>query len=195
MFKHKKNYAVYTAGAPILKKKARKVDKITPEIMNIGEQMIDTMAAFDGVGLAGPQYGVDQRIVAFNIPMREEGCQSPGEALMLPMMPMVVINPEITEFGSDMLESEEGCLSLPEIWGPVVRPATVKFKAQLLNGNNIECECGGLLARCIQHELDHLDGILFVDRMEPDEFDEVEPALRRLERAGAAKEYKRRTKH
>ncbi len=194
MFRRKKNYQVYTAGAPILKKKARRIKEITPEIIALGQEMVDTMAAFDGIGLAGPQYGVDQRIVALNVPQREEGFQSPGEALLLPMMPVVVINPEITEAGSDLLEAEEGCLSVPDIWGNVVRPATVKFKTQLLNGSVVECECGGLLARCIQHELDHLDGILFVDRMSPEELDEIKPDLQRLERNGSAREYKRKVK-
>lgn len=194
MFRKKKNYTVYTAGAPILKKKARKVAKITPEIIALGDEMIEAMAAFDGIGLAGPQYGSDLRIVAFNVPSRDEGYRSPGEAELLPLMPLVVVNPEITDSGEDLLEAEEGCLSVPEIWGNVVRPATVKFKALLLDGSTVEYECGGLLARCIQHELDHLDGVLFVDRMAPEEYDEIKPELQRLERHGAAKEYKRKVK-
>lgn len=195
MFRKKKTYAVYTAGAPVLKKKARAVKKITPEIIALGEEMIEAMQAFEGIGLAGPQYGADLRIVVFNIPVREEeGFRSPGEAQLLPMMPMVAVNPEITGTGEDLLEAEEGCLSVPEIWGNVVRPATVRFKTQLLDGSVVEYECGGLLGRCIQHELDHLNGILFVDRMSPEEFEEIQPALRRLESGGAAKEYKRKAR-
>ncbi len=195
MFRKKKIFTVYTAGAPILKKKAHRIEEITPEIADLGEEMIGAMAAFDGIGLAGPQYGSDLRIVAFNVPMHEEeGFHSPGEAELLPMMPLIAINPEIIESGEDLIEAEEGCLSVPEIWGNVVRPATVKFRTQLLDGSTVEYECGGLLARCIQHELDHLNGILFVDRMSPEEFAEIKPALRRLESGGAAREYKRKIK-
>jgi peptide deformylase len=192
VFRRKKTYTVYTAGAPVLKKKAREIKKITPEIVELAENMVGAMKAFDGIGLAGPQYGKDLRIVVLDVPSREGEFQSPGEAQLLPMMPMAAINPEIVGVGEDLLEAEEGCLSVPEIWGSVVRPATVRFKTRLLDGSVVECDCGGLLARCIQHELDHLDGILFVDRMSPEEFEEIKPALQRLETCGAAKEYKRK---
>ncbi|MDD4180525.1 MAG: peptide deformylase [Victivallaceae bacterium] len=193
-FKPKNQYTVYTAGAAVLKKKAAPVKEITPEIENLSLNMTAAMIAFDGVGLAGPQYGVSKRIVTLNIPASPNGFQSPGEALLIPLMPLTVINPEILELGEELIPWDEGCLSVPDIFGEVIRPSTVKFRAQLLTGNVVECECGGLLARCIQHEIDHLDGHLFVERMAPDQFSEIESEFRRLERLGAKRDYKRRVK-
>lgn len=193
-FKPKTQYIVYTAGAAVLKKKAAPIKEITAEIENLSSHMMAAMIAFDGVGLAGPQYGVSKRIVTLNIPTLENSFQSPGEALLIPLMPLTVINPEIIELGQELIPWDEGCLSVPDIFGEVIRPSTVKFRAQLLNGNIVECECGGLLARCIQHEIDHLDGHLFVERMAPEEFNEIEAEFRRLERLGAKREYKRRMK-
>lgn len=193
-FKAKTQHTLYTAGATVLKKKAAPIKEITPEIETLSLNMTAAMNAFDGVGLAGPQYGISKRIVTLNIPAPENGFQSPGEALLIPLMPLTIINPEILEFGEELIPWNEGCLSVPDIFGEVIRPSTVKFQAQLLAGNIIECECGGLLARCIQHEIDHLDGHLFVERMAPEQFSKVESEFRRLERLGAKKKYKRRMK-
>ena len=99
-------------------------------------------------------------------------------------MPFVVINPEIISVSPDTETRDEGCLSLPDVWAPVERPARVFFRAVTIDGELIECECGGLLGRCIQHELDHLDGKLFVDRVEPIELAKVERELRQMQRYG-----------
>lgn len=195
LFKSKKQYIVYTAGADILKKKAKPIKTITAEIEDLGLEMIEAMTAFDGIGLAGPQYGIDKRIVTFNIPEPQNGFQSPGEAMLIPLMPLVAINPVIIDWGTEQIPWEEGCLSVPDIFGEVIRPATVKFKTMLLNGAIIEYECGGLLARCIQHEIDHLNGHLFVERMVPDKFSIIESELRKLEKTGAGKSYKRRIRY
>lgn len=193
LFRHKerKSYTVYTYGADVLKKRAAEIKEVTPEIREIAKDMLVSMRLFEGIGLAGPQHGVGQRIVALDVPGPETGMASPGEAMLLQRMPLVVINPEIVA-GSNETEAEmEACLSVPGISGPVERPRFIQFRAQTLDGELIECECGGLLARCLQHETDHLDGTLFVDRLTEDDFDSIKLKLKRLKKSGAKKDFKK----
>ena len=116
---------------------------------------------------------------------------SPGELALLPRMPLVLVNPEIISYSDDLNVRDEGCLSVPDIYAPVWRPSRVVMRAQLLDGSVITEECGGLLGRCIQHELDHLDGKLFVDRVTKEDIAEVAADLRRLERYGAKHKFQR----
>ncbi len=190
-FKTKNIYNVNTYGAEILKKPSDEIKDVTPEIHKIAEEMILTMQLFDGIGLAGPQYGVHIRIVALAVPAPENPAISPGEALLLPRMPMVIINPEIIAAGETTDTAEEGCLSVPEIFAPVERPQFIQFRAQTIDGELIECECGGLLARCLQHEVDHLQGILFVDRLTKEDFSVIESKLKRLKKSGSRKDFKK----
>jgi len=189
-FRSKKIYTVNTYGADILKKPSDEIKEITPEIRKIAEEMILTTALFDGIGLAGPQYGINKRIVALAVPYPEQTAISPGEALLLPRMPMVIINPEIIALSETTECAEEGCLSVPEIYAPVERPQFVQFRAQTLDGELIECECGGLLGRCIQHEIDHLNGILFVDRLTEETFSVIESKLKKLKKSDSKKDFK-----
>ncbi len=107
---------------------------------------------------------------------------SPGEALLLPRMPLVFINPEIVSSSPVQDVREEGCLSVPGIFAPVKRPVSVILHAQLPDQENINIECGGMLARAMQHEIDHLDGILFVDRLEKTELKKIKRELDALRR-------------
>ena len=187
-FKH----PVRTFGAPVLRAKAQAIPAITDEVRSLAEDMTRAMHAYDGIGIAAPQVGVSKRLVVFDIPMPEEGAElSPGEAALLPLMPLAVVNPEIVSASAAVCEHEEGCLSVPGIFAPVVRPERVVFRAMLLDGMTIEYECGGLLGRCIQHELDHLDGVLFPDRVAPEEFEKVRDKLAELERIGAKRDFRR----
>lgn len=190
-FRPKKIYNVNTYGAPILGKVAGEIKEITPEIREIAEEMIRVTQIFDGIGLAGPQYGVGQRIVALDVPYPEQAAISPGEALLLPRMPMVIINPEIIALSETNETAEEGCLSVPEIYAPVERSQFIQFRAQTIDGELIECECGGLLARCMQHEIDHLNGILFVDRLTEEAFSVIESKLKRLKKSGSKKDFRK----
>jgi peptide deformylase len=190
-FKVKKRYSVNTYGAEILKKKADEIKEITPEIKKIADEMIDAMNLFDGIGLAGPQYDVSKRIVALGVSVPESAAISPGEALLLPRMPMVIINPEIIAMSDTTEIAEEGCLSVPDINALVERPQFIQFRAQNINGELIECECGGLLARCLQHEIDHLNGILFVDRLTEEDFSSIESKLKKLKKSGSKKDFKK----
>lgn len=190
-FRRKKKYTVYTYGAEVLKKPAAEIKEVTEEMRKIAEEMLFSMQLFDGIGLAGPQYGILKRIVALAVPIHENAAISPGEALLLPRMPMVIINPEIIAVGEITDTADEGCLSVPEIYAPVERPQFIQFRAQTIDGELIECECGGLLARCLQHEVDHLDGLLFVDRLTKEDFSVIESKLKRLKKSGSKKDFQK----
>ena len=192
MLKLRKRHPVRTFGAPVLREKAQPITAITDEVRELAAEMTRSMHEFDGIGIAAPQVGVSKKLVVFDIPAPEEGAElSPGEAALLPLMPLTVVNPEIVASSSELSEYDEGCLSVPGIFVPVVRPARVVLRATLLDGRVIECECGGLLGRCVQHELDHLDGVLFPDRVAPEEFEKVRDKLAELERAGAKRDFRR----
>ena len=136
-------------GEPVLREKALPVKEITPEILNLIKDMAETMYADSGVGLAAPQVGVSKRIIV--IDGEEDGL-------------IVLINPMIVKSEGEVVE-EEGCLSLPGIYSQVKRSSKVTVKALDENGDPIEITKEGLTARALQHEIDHLDGILFIDRI------------------------------
>ncbi len=185
MFKAKSRHVVHTAGDPVLKAVAKPVAAVTPEILALAERMLQATRIFDGIGLAAPQAGESLRMVVFDVPMDSMGENpTPGELQLLPRMPLIVINPEILSTSGNLTEYTEGCLSVPDIFAPVIRPERVLFRATTLQGEVIECECGGLLGRCIQHELDHLDGKLFTDRLTPADAQKIEKPLRQLVRYG-----------
>jgi len=136
-------------GEPVLREKALPVKEITPEILNLIKDMAETMYVDSGVGLAAPQVGASKRIII--IDGEEEGL-------------IVLINPMIVKSEGEVVE-EEGCLSVPGIYSQVKRSSKVTVKALNENGDLIELTKEGLTARALQHEIDHLDGILFVDRI------------------------------
>jgi len=136
-------------GEPILRGKALPVKEITPEILDLIKDMAETMYADSGVGLAAPQVGVSKRISV--IDGEEDGL-------------IVLINPMIVKSEGEVVE-EEGCLSIPDIYSQVKRSLKVTVKALDENGDLIEITKEGLTARALQHEIDHLDGILFIDRV------------------------------
>ena len=192
MFGSKERYVVRTLGDSVLRAKAAVVPAVTPEIRALAERMIRAMRVFDGIGLAAPQIGESLRLVVIEIPQDAmEKDPTPGEALLYPRMPLVLINPEIVCSSSDCDEKEEGCLSVPGLYAPVCRPSRVVLRSQILDGDFVEIECGGLLARCIQHELDHLDGKIFTDRLTPQVTREVRGDLERLVRIGQTKNFRR----
>lgn len=139
-------------GDPVLRTKSRKVEKITKRTKELLDNMADTMYAAPGVGLAAPQVGILQRIAIIDVD-DENGL-------------VELINPVITKYSKEKVIVEEGCLSIPGKNGEVVRPARVTVKALNRDGKEIEIETDGYLARAIQHEVDHLEGVLFVDKIE-----------------------------
>ena len=143
-----------TLGDPVLEKKCREVKEITPRIRELVDDMLETMYEASGVGLAAPQVGVLRRIVVIDV----------GEG------PIVMINPVILEQDGEQVGAE-GCLSVPEKAGQVTRPMHVKAQALDIDMNPFEIEGEELLARAICHELDHLDGIMYVTKVEGDLYD------------------------
>jgi peptide deformylase len=191
LFKKNKSFQVRVVGDPVLKENAARIDEITPEIRELANDMLQTVKVFDGIGLAAPQVGVSKRMVILDVPMPNKNTPmtTPGEMMLLPRMPMVLINPEIIARSPETIEGDEGCLSVPDIYAPVVRNATVTLKTQTLEGENIEVECGGLLGRCIQHELDHLDGYLFLDRLDEESEKAVRSEVKLLSKVAARHNY------
>jgi peptide deformylase len=139
---------------PLLKKVSKPVEKITPEILSLLDEMLETMYAAPGIGLAAVQIGVPKRLVVVDT-ARDEA----------PKNPLYFINPEIVWSSEELNEHEEGCLSIPEVFDKVKRPAQVKLRYLDREGIAREMDCDGLLATCIQHEIDHLNGVLFIDRL------------------------------
>ena len=155
-------------GDPILRKRCKAVKEVTEEIEELVENMLETMHDAHGVGLAAPQIGIDLRLAVVDVSYDPE-CVSflkvNGEdARVEDIMPLVFINPEF-ELTGDKEKMEEGCLSIQDIRADVQRPSVVRGKFGQLDGSIIEIETDGLLARVIQHETDHLNGVLFVDRV------------------------------
>ncbi len=137
---------------PILNKKTTLVKKIDSALLFLAEEMIKTCRAVNGIGLAAPQIGKSIRFCIINL-----------EHMGLP--PFALVNPKIVKRSAKKIDLEEGCLSIPGIFGIVRRPVKVTVSAQNLNGGQSKFEADGMLARVIQHELDHLDGVLFTSKM------------------------------
>jgi peptide deformylase len=137
-----------------LRTKSEPVTKITAEIRKLADDMLETMYEAPGIGLAAIQVAVAKRIVTMDVSNKEEEKE-----------PRVFINPEIVWSSEEMSIYEEGCLSIPDIHEDVKRPARVKFKYLDLDGKKQEVEADGLFATCIQHEIDHLNGVLFIDHI------------------------------
>jgi peptide deformylase len=133
-------------GDPVLRKETTPVTEITPELRTLIEDMYATMYAAEGIGLAAPQVGRTERIAVVDV----EGAK------------YTLINPEVVEHGGSS-RAEEGCLSIPDVYGDVTRPEHVIVRATDELGNTFEVQASELLGRCLQHEIDHLDGKLFID--------------------------------
>jgi peptide deformylase len=138
-------------GDPVLRKPTKRVAEITDELRKLIADMFETMYAAEGIGLAAPQVGRTERITVVDVDGKK----------------YALVNPEIVEKTGAIEKGEEGCLSIPEIYGDVERPAEVSVRALDENGNEYELSANELLGRCIQHEVDHLDGRLFIDYLSP----------------------------
>jgi len=173
-------------GHPALRKKAEAIGEITPEVVSLGEKLVKSLlnSPEEGVGLAAPQIGISRRMVVIDTRPPEGAPRpeplSPGEVVLEPLMPVVLVDPEIVGKSAETVTRSEGCLSLPGVSGKVERPAEIVLRARLLDGQAVTVSCRNLLACCLQHEIDHLDGILFIDRISQAERDEAAPVLRKL---------------
>ncbi len=140
--------------APVLRKKCAPVPGITPELITLIEDMFETMYAAPGLGLAAPQVALPMRLFVADTALKEEG-HHPN--------PLAMINPEIVEKSTELSSYEEGCLSIPDYYAEIERPAWVKVVYADPKGATQKLKCEGLLATVVQHEIDHLNGILFID--------------------------------
>jgi len=141
---------IYTIGADVLRQNAAPIEKFDDELAALVEKMFETMKLGKGVGLAAPQVGLPHRLFVIQI----EGDK-----------PRVFINPEIVETSLELESFEEGCLSIPGVYADLDRPAAVRVQALNERGRRFTLEAEGFLARVVQHELDHLNGVLFTDRL------------------------------
>ncbi len=174
-------------GEPVLRKKGRKIAIFDAQLAALANAMMDSMQVYDGIGLAAQQVGkpIKLCLVDMRVAQRREvfnyiydGKRPPLELLM----PLALINPKVEFLGKKETVREEGCLSFPEIYGEIVRPETIRVKFQDLQGIGHTLECNGLLSRVIQHEVDHLNGILFIDHMDRKSLKKIEGQLKKIKK-------------
>lgn len=171
-------------GDPVLRKKGAKVASITPEIARLIADMFETMKTSHGIGLAAQQVGHALQLTVIDLRgVKDRPSQlwlAGQEADVESFMPLVLLNPVVHPLGRHVV-SAEGCLSFPEIFGKVERAAEVEVTAQNERGESYLFKAGGLLARAIQHEVDHLNGILFIDRMDSETRSDLRPEIEELQ--------------
>lgn len=171
-------------GTPVLRQKGARIEHITPAIKKLIADMFDTMYAYKGIGLAAQQVGMPLQLTVIDVrgvtdrPSWLELGDKPADVASL--MPMVLINPQFTPAG-EPVTGPEGCLSFPEIYADISRPDAVDVKALDGEGKPLAFRCGGLLARAVQHETDHLHGILFIDRMDRKTKEQIRAELEDLQ--------------
>ena len=159
-------------GNPVLRAVSAPVETVDDELRELVANMLETMYEANGIGLAAPQIGQNIQLVVIDIPKDEEEEEAEPETATVngvvkpiqDLMPLVFINPTLEPYGKQYLFTE-GCLSVHNIRANVSRPDHVRAKLPQLDGSTLEIDCGGLLARCLQHECDHLEGFLFTDRV------------------------------
>jgi len=172
-------------NSPILRKKGAKISTFDAALAKLAADMIDTMHGAHGIGLAAQQIGqaiqlcvVDLRETESEFDWEYDGARPPLELFM----PLTIVNPELKIVPEPTDSYEEGCLSFPEIRGDVVRPDEITVKFRDVSGVPHTLRCNGLLARCVQHEADHLNGILFIDRMDKAVLAVIDPELKALKK-------------
>lgn len=177
-------------GDPVLRVKGKRVEQVDDAVRQLAEDMIETMYHAHGLGLAAQQVGVALQMTVIDVsPVQKERPSTltidglPAD--LAAWMPLVLLNPRL-ELHAARDVASEGCLSFPDIHGDVPRATTLKGHAQLLDGREIAFEAGGMLARALQHEIDHLQGVLYIDRMNSAAKAGLAGRLKRLQKEGAA---------
>ncbi|MEO1620215.1 MAG: peptide deformylase [Cyanobacteria bacterium J06632_3] len=146
---------IYHLGDRVLRQPAKRVSKVDNSLRDLVRKMLQTMYSEDGIGLAAPQVGVNKQLLVID---------SDPETASTP--PLVLVNPKITGYSQELAKGQEGCLSIPGVYLDVVRPAAVEVSFKDETGRPRKIKADDLLARIIQHEMDHLNGVMFVDRVE-----------------------------
>ncbi len=145
---------IHKLGDDVLRQNSKRISKVDDSIRKLAREMLQSMYSAKGIGLAAPQIGINKELLVIDVNFEDSAAE-----------PLILINPEITDFGTTLNSYEEGCLSIPGVYLNVVRPSTIKLKFRDEMGRPRKMKADGILARCIQHEMDHLKGVLFVDRV------------------------------
>ncbi len=170
-------------GDPILRKKCERINKIDDKIHQIVANMVETMFAEDGCGLAAPQIGLSISLFLVVFPHYD----AEGKLQWLPQKTKTYLNPKIISFSSELVEEDEACLSLPGLVGGVIRPKEITIEAMNLHGEIFQESYSGYDARQVFHENDHLNGVLFIDRMDAKERKALDPVLQKIKKRFNAK--------
>ncbi|MGK7908688.1 MAG: peptide deformylase [Synechococcus sp.] len=148
-------FDIHKLGDRVLRQPAKRISKIDDSIRDLARQMLQTMYSADGIGLAAPQVGINKRLIVVDCDPDQPNAE-----------PLVLINPEVRDRSNDAVLGQEGCLSIPEVFLDVKRPSKIIVSFKDTSGRPKRIKASGLLARVIQHEIDHLDGVMFVDRVD-----------------------------
>ncbi|MGF1591442.1 MAG: peptide deformylase [Pleurocapsa sp.] len=146
---------IHYLGDRVLRQPAKRIAKVDDQLRSTIVEMLQTMYSADGIGLAAPQVGIHKQLIVIDIALDQ-----PDKP------PLVLINPKIVKSSNDLCNSEEGCLSIPGVYLEVTRPETIEVSYKNESGKPCKLKASGLLSRAIQHEMDHLNGVMFVDRVE-----------------------------
>ena len=179
---------IITLPSPILKKKSDPIDKVDNKIKKLMDKMLNTMYKAPGIGLAAPQIGINKRVIVMDTSPRpglKRYQEEKIEKKEIKPNPIQMANPELIWVSEKKETDEEGCLSIPGIMGDVTRSSSCKVKYLDRNGESKKLIAKGLLARCVQHEIDHVNGILFIDRMSKTKKDII---LRKIKKQQKEKE-------
>ena len=160
-------------GDGILREKTENVTVFDDDFKELIKKMYKVMVKSKGIGLAAPQVGISKRFFIVDIEQKKDSM-------------IMIANPEVVYTSEDQEEMEEGCLSVPGVWGKVTRPHSIVMKGKNINGEDIQITAEGLFARALLHEKDHLDGILFVDKLSDEEKAKISPDLEKLENRAKA---------
>jgi peptide deformylase len=176
---------IVTYGHPTLRKKGEIVSNFTPALKKLADDMVETMRLAEGIGLAAQQVDlavqfcvIDLRGGDWTFNWELNGTRPPLELIM----PMVLVNPVVTPEPQPITTVSEGCLSFPDLNGDVDRPDRIEVRFQDLDGHDNTLICDGMFSRCIQHEVDHLNGILYIDRMQRDSLAAIDRELKQLKK-------------
>ncbi len=183
-------------GDPVLREKGAKIDQVTDEIRALAGDMVETMKEAEGVGLAAQQVGQALQLAVVDVSGAEEPATylrvNGEETELADLMPLVFLNPGVESAGAPASDTE-GCLSFPDIRAEIKRPQAIRARLETLDGDTVELETDGLLARAIQHETDHLHGILFIDRMSTAKKLSMRKALKDIRRKGESGAKRKKT--
>ncbi len=171
---------ILTVPNPVLKQVSKNVDGVDDALRALMDDMLETMYAAPGIGLAAIQIGEPVRVIVMDLQEKPEDAPEDAEGVKNPRF---FVNPEIVWRSEELAPYEEGCLSVPEIYDEVLRPAKVRLKYLDYNGNPVEEEAEGLYATCIQHEMDHLNGVLFIDHLSKLKRDRAVTKVKKMTRA------------